>query len=824
MVLWPFRRRSGRKRPRSGAALSDAEGGPPISPTEGNKLSSKKKRRTEPPRPLRPARTYSFEPGQQDSLRIDGDRRALRAHDRSGLRNNTNAWDEGDAGAWDRTPTLHNKHRSHHPTRRKDAKKREAEIKAMSNFTPVRPAAEPWTAGRPMKKDSKKAKTSSFGRHGETRTSDVSLPAPGSIHSSLSSDSEMGSYTLSALDALAPRPTLRLAQCPRISPPPPPAHLQPASHRRRLADREPLPEATLKAHKRVDSLADDLDASDLRELMERDNRRREKRKQKEQLRMERRLAKRAEEQKAEVLESRKTGTPPPENLERGVVGRELAGLGIEPASAVVTSSKQRNSNESEAIVDAGTDAVEEPSKKPLEVFHRTDTMPAEEEPTPMEVDTPREGSTITRPSEEHPSSLYSTRLAGILRSVKSRSKSTLRSERDKMVSPPPDTIDEEPRRGSRDSNSSTKTARFSIRALFRFGSRRRRNSNPNTAPNSGPNSGPSSFSNTSREEMQAIAAAVRSKAQAQARALARLEGEDLYTGNYLARKPSSSVPKRTRSRFREDLPELPISPPASRVQSPEPEPPVPALPQSKIDEIESTQSMGVRYETPTSGHRSIEAQHRTPSSRERAYATPSPEAQMSTSLASIDSEGSWMSGKKDARRVALRNSLRRANRQEQGNSISDTPTNSTEEDLAITEDEYLSKLTPRRSPSHKEMGHRSEEARPSSDEEDLVDNSDMKWGAVGSQPQVIHNRATIKSVEGLLDIESENEDSESSPISPVSRSSELADVQRAKSVHLGKGHVRNFSAGSAKLLEITPRLSADRRASTERRSSNAMVM
>ncbi|KAK7429894.1 hypothetical protein QQZ08_003516 [Neonectria magnoliae] len=824
MALWPFRRRSGRKRPRSGAALSDAEGGPPISPTEGTKAGSKKKRRTEPPRPLRSDRTYSFEPGRQDSLRLDGDRRALRAHDRSGLRNNTNTWDEGDAGAWDRTPTLHNKHRNHHPTRRKDAKKREAEIKAMSNFTPVRPAAEQWTSGRPMKKDSKKAKTTSFGRQGETRNSDVSLPPPGSIHSSLSSDSEIGSYTLSALDALAPRPTLRYAQCPRISPPPPPAHLQPTSHRRRLVDREPLPEATLKAHKRVDSLADDLDASDLRELMERDNRRREKRKQKEQARMERRLAKRAEEQKTEALESRKKGTPPPENLERGVVGRELAGLGTEPASAVVTSSKQRNSGECETMPDSATNVIEDPPKRPLEAFHRTDTMPTEEkptpaeEPTPMEVDTPREGSTITRPSEDHPSSLYSNRLAGILRSVKSRSKSTLRSERDKMVSPPPETIDEEPRRGSRDSNSSTKTARFSIRALFRFGSRRRRNSNSNL----GPNSGPSSFSNTSREEMQAIAAAVRTKAQAQARALARLEGEDLHMGNYLARKPSSSVPKRTRSRFREDLPELPISPPASRVQSPEPEPPVPELPQSKIDEIESMQPMGMRYETPTSGHRSIEAQRRTPTSMERAYASPSPEAQLSTSLASIDSEGSWMSGKKDARLVALRNSLRRANRQEHGNSISDTPTNSTEEDLAITEDEYLSKLTPRPNPSHKEMRQRAEEPRPS-DEEDLVDNSDMKWGAVGSQPQVV-NRATIKSVEGLLDIESENEDSESSPISPVSRSSELADVQRAKSVHLGKGHVRNFSAGSAKLLEITPRLSADRRASTDRRSSNAVVM
>jgi hypothetical protein len=34
-------------------------------------------------------------------------------------------------------------------------------------------------------------------------------------------------------------------------------------------------------------------------------------------------------------------------------------------------------------------------------------------------------------------------------------------------------------------------------------------------------------------------------------------------------------------------------------------------------------------------------------------------------------------------------------------------------------------------------------------------------------------------------------------------------VQRAKSVNLGRGHVRNFSAGSAKLLDLTPRTSVD---------------
>jgi hypothetical protein len=117
------------------------------------------------------------------------------------------------------------------------------------------------------------------------------------------------------------------------------------------------------------------------------------------------------------------------------------------------------------------------------------------------------------------------------------------------------------------------------------------------------------------------------------------------------------------------------------------------------------------------------------------------------------------------------------------------------------------------------MGRRSGEGRPSSDEEDLVDDADMKWGRVGSQPEVVH-RYTMKSHEGLLEIESEDEDRQASPVSPSSQ--EDADVQRAKSVNLGKGHVRNFSAGSAKLLDITPRPSVDARRSSERRRSHVL--
>lgn len=833
MALWPFRRRSDRKRSRSGAAYSDVENAPPPrSQTEDvivrndNNINSnnnnKKKQRTEPTKLQRRARTYSFSPDRQDSIRIVRDRGGTGTpRERMGRRRSNNQNNDQDEMAWDRTPTLHHRRSDHHPTRRKSSKRRredhnrEAEIKALSNFTPVRPATDQWNSGRPMRKDSKRAKTTSFGRHWDNPASEISLPAPGSIHSSLTSDSEFGAYKVSALDALAPRPTLRYAHSPKAPPPYPSVPNRSGSQRKRFFDREPITEETMRAHKRVDDLADDLDSSDLRELMERDKRRQELKQQKERERMERRLARRAEKQKAQEQDALKSGTPPPENLERGVLGRELVGLGLEPKSAVVTSSKQRTSVESVHMRDADAEvqAEDESPKDPFSNFHRTDTAPVDE-PTVVAKHEQMENaegqeSPTPRRSDEQGSIPTSAKFSGLLRSVKSRSKSTLGSERDKMVSPPPDTIDEEEafRKGS---ESSTKGGRFSFSSFLRWSGKSRRNS------------GPSSFSNTSREEMQAAATA-----KAQAQALAKLQGEDTsntstYSGHYMSRKVSA--PKRTRSRFREDLPEFPISPPASRVQSPEFEPPMPILSERQMRDLEPVRFSSTRYDTPTSGHQSMEATRSAPIPIERVYPSPSPEPQMSMSLASIDSEGSWLSGRANNRKAAMRESLMRANRQNQTESNSDSPTDSNHDDLAITEDEYFAKLTPRRNSGQHTFGRRSGEGRPSSDEEDLVDDADMKWGAVGSHPQLVHNhrhdRYTMKSHEGLLDIESESEGcSDASPTSPMSME-EMAEIQRARSVNLGRGHVRNFSAGSAKLLDLTPRASVDdKRRSSDRRGS-----
>lgn len=790
MALWPFRRKSGRKRSRSGAALSDAEGPPPRSQTEGvvTRAASQKKQRTEPSKLQRRPRTYSFSPGRQDEL---GNERRRQSQDRIGP--STRRRDDDQQPGWERTPTLYHKKQGGRPSKRKSSRRkkddrtRAAEIKAMSTFEPTRPATDVWTAGRPMKKESRRVKTTpGFGGH---PASDVSLPIPGSIHSSLSSESDYGAFRVSALSSLAPRPTLRYAPGSRWAPTRS-TTTHSASQKRPLPEKEPIAEETVKDHKRVDDLADDLDASDLRALMEREDRRKEKKRQREQERAERRLARKAEKQRAETEEARKSGTPPPENLERGVAGRELVGLGIDPTSAVVTTTEQRSSGVSEPMPDANADDFDNEQSMQATHHAQADAGLGEEPAIPEE---PEE----VKPQDSTSSLPHSSRLAGILRSKKSKSKSTLASEREKAISPAPEAIDEEgtQRHSSWDSD---KRGRFSLTSFIRWGGKRWRSSG-----------GPPSFSNTSREEMQAAAA--QTPAQAQALALAKLQGEEVSSspeppaGVYISRKPSASATLRTKSRFREDLPDFPMSPPDSRVQSPEVE--------ILVDEQNAHESRTQPITIPTPKHDT--SYGRTPTSM-------SPDPQHSMSLASIDSEGSWLSGGMGTKRSAIRNNIARANRVDR-NQASDSPTNSTQEDLAIADDDYLARLAPQRNSGILLGAKQSEDGRPSSDEEDFARDSGARWGAVGARPQVVHahkhDRSTMQSHEGLVNIESGDEEESESPVTPSAQ--ETADVRRARSVNLGRGgHVRNFSAGSAKLLDITPRTSVDGKTrSSERRAS-----
>ncbi|KAI2618735.1 hypothetical protein GGR54DRAFT_140808 [Hypoxylon sp. NC1633] len=803
MAMWPFRRKGSRRRSRTPAVESDIDISgrgrqvlpPPRSQTEPMNIAPNsdpsKGKRDGPNKLRRRPRTYSFSPGRQDSLRVTKARKGTVASMPPGgmsatpdevFRRNHVIPSESNENFATRVPTLHhdnsrNKRRAQPLPRKKSSKRRkedhdrEAEIKAMSQFMPVRPATDNWTAGRPMKKDSKRIRPG-LNRNWDEPSSDISLPLPGSIHSAMSSDSEQLSWKVSALEALAPRPTLRCASNPIYGPTASAGLTRSQSTKRKLADRGTIPEATLKAHKRIHDLADDLDASDLRELMERDQRRREKKKEKERERIERRLARKAEKQRAEEAEAVKSGTPPPQNLERGVLGREAIGEGADPASVVITSSRRRRSSQSSGRHSRQREELEnrEESPKPLEEFHRTDSILLEPSTQPKSP----ESVHVPEPIEEQPPSSRSSspRILDFIRSRTSRSKSPKDSSHVgvELGSPSPaPTKPEYAESGGKTSGDSGSSRPW--RSFFRWGKNRR-------------SSGPSSFSNTSRDSM--------------------LAGPPPAHTNYAPRKLSSGVPRRTMSRFREDLPELPLSPPDSRVASPEADPmstePLPVIP----DDIQ------MRYDTPTSGRRSHEAMRATPISwQQRDEVQPSP-APQSMSLASIDSEASWLSGRISRKRASsgMRNSLQ----QYAQPNFSAGSEGHASDDGNIVEDEYMNSVVPTHS-IQKSTG----EARPSSDEED--DEHEAKWGAVGQIPTVMHHRDTMRSREGLLqsfdDDEREfgkysDDDEGSSPIQPP---------QRATSVNLDKGHARNFSAGSAKLLEISPRASNENRRSFTERGS-----
>ncbi|KAK4175913.1 hypothetical protein QBC36DRAFT_311577 [Triangularia setosa] len=763
-----------------------------------------KKQRTEPKKLQRRARTYSFSPGRDDSIQVGRSKSSKNKREAGpSLPTTSRAANDGSRAELDvglgaadeeilrRVPTLHNKRDGDHLPRKKSSKKqkrevdhqREAEIKAMSNFVPVRPAAEDWMAGRPMKKESRRVKSGlGFVRGSDwekrNRSSEISIPAPESIDSALSSDSDFMSFRVSALEALAPRPTLRCTTHPRVTSEGTGLVRKPSQRQNERRIPPAIPEATLKAHKRVANLADDLNASDLRELMERDQRRRERRRQMEQEKIEARLARRAEKQWAAGAAAQQQGRESPPNLERGVLGREIPDSGVGTTSAVVTSTRIRDSQnqvqEAQLVPlnnDHGDIFNDGPRVPPLAAFHRVESIPLrtpelpqvlKEEPLPL----------LTSPRSRN--SFLHARLR--------RSKSPLGSE----------TRTENTESLKKGSETSSFRGPLSWPSFFRWGRNKRHSA------------GPSSFSNTSRDSMQT--------------------GQiPTPPPNFIPRRVSSGVPKRTMSRFREDLPESPMSPPDSRIQSPEVDviPPIaetsPDLPQPDEEPDQLPTPPAERYDTPMTDPRSLEDMRDTPSTvnhpDEPAGASPEPQ---SMSLASIDSEASWFSGGGLARKRKSSSVMKQGSHAQLQRSTPESDSgrfhenDHANEEMAITQDDYLARLTPlhneRPGWNRKSTG----EARPSSDWEE-----EAHWGSVGQQPTLVHSHTVgrMKSREGFLNNFGDEAASfhEAEVVGAESPVDEGNGLQRATSINLGKGHVRHISAGSARLLSITPRSSVDGR-------------
>ena len=665
--------------------------------------------------------------------------------------------------------------------RRKSSKRkaedhaRVQEVKAMSAPIPIpkRPASQ--TPGL-LPRDSKRGSVK-YGAKEDRPTSEISLPFLESMHSTKSEASDGYSFMVSALGALSPRPTIKYSENPRYGRNS--NSIGPSGVSVRKEKQASIPETPFDSKERINDLADELDVGSLRELMERDRRRREKKRRSDNEKLQRRLQRRSERMRHEEKQAEHASDDR---------NREKIGLGIcgKSPSPPHDSSLQRGREEPKSpdswLQDPSKESVhnEDPFDDPMTESHLEEATPISEKDEPI-IETAKavrmSQASMSPPTSPNPHARGPSNLS-LLSDLASKSTShiTDRSEASNFA---------------KETDNNTNLAGTWTSIFKRGGTRTKRHSDQGRAS-------PSEFSNVSRDS------------------LTRQFSPPTFARNSHSR---SGTPVRTQSKFREDLPELPISPPASRVQSPgnlshsnpAPEAVVSMTLASDADQPLSDIHPAFREEVALSRHQSLHA--------------PSPDgpssAVLSQSLASVDSEGSWLSGR-PPKRSSLQANFLRGSAGSLHQRLHDL--GASEEELGFAEDEYFTRVSPgaetslsreasytKRKPSRVNDGHDDIAVRPpltvhTEEEATLRD-------AVGRQPTIIRRSLRAKSREGLLDAFQAGEDSPAtspsgdSPTGDHAQDSvpeaEGSSIQHATSIDLaGKGHARHMSAGSARLLDV----------------------
>jgi hypothetical protein len=704
--------------------------------------------------------------------------------------------------------------------RRKSSKKREhdyvreEEIRAMSMPLPQKRRA--GNTGGMLRRDSKKVK-GGLNHRFERPTSNISLPVEDSIHSSMSGSSESRAFRVSAFDMFSPRPKIRYSvgsqyYYGQAGPSPT------SDHEKDFRRRDPRNTFNRdakdgKRSSRIDELADTLDAGALREIMDRDQRRRDKKKKSEDERLRRRLERRAEKQRAA-----EAGLPAsPRRVSRGAIG-----LGIEKEMATSTPMEDvRPSTPPQQRPTIETDALAPKSAENSQL------------PTPLDspVDDPvvsdaqavrySRGSVSSRVHTRGPSNI--SQMPALLSEIAAHdtpveSIEPAQAPQDPNASGDLHAVVTTDTTASKKGSARRRSSEGRRMSAFASFFRRKRSLQPGDAGRTTPSE--VSFSNTSRESM--------SRQPLPAHLVAT-------PTQPIQIKRAAGAPHRTMSKFREDLPEFPLSPPDSRMHSPE---------------TTTTSAIAARRQSqpPPNLHVDSNSPQRTDSPV--SPGVPSTNV-MSQSLASVDSEASWLSGKPIQRR-----STKSHIRSSVGSSTlkRNDEFNASYEELGIPDDEYFRRLTPglddrRKSANSADMlarkasstamvpddtGAISDDEEPTITEKPLQEEDNLVKDVVGRKPTIVHRQARHKSTEGLLSFYTDNLNSsdgpwpgESSavvddmtpehelphsleaPNSPESPASdgEPMQLQRAKSVDLGKHHMRQLSAGSAKLLNIQKRAS-----------------
>ena len=650
-----------------------------------------------------------------------------------------------------RPPTLRaqrSRHEANIPRRKSSKRKaediaREEKVRSMTSPIPIpiRPASH---IGGTLHRDHRSGSREPH-RHGNRPTSDVSLPLPRTLGDSMDTVTTSHSFKVSNLNVLTPRPTIKYAGNSRSSGP---------NHSRtstRLEKRPAIAEEETNVKKRIDDLANDLDAGDIRQLLERDARRREKTKKVDPASLDRKLRKTEQQREDDSQRGRKgsrTQTRERKDMGEGQSTEKPATSIPRPADEVKPPPPEKDTA---------------PSDKPLPQPRNDEPL---KPPPKLRVLTTTSHLRATSPLDSRMSQTSASPSASPAPQARNRSSLTQMSGLARQSTPD---IPEYPELDRRASGQSA-TQGNSWTTFFKRGSTRGKRSSMDRGRKP-----PSEFSNTSRESFARQPHPPPVVAAGPARTFRR----------------SSGTPQRTRSKFREDLPEFPLSPPDSRVQSPE------------VTEGETKRAS--RGSEHASRHLSMHSQH-------------SENPPMSQSLASVDSEGSWLSGRPLKRSsLPLSQSLKRSDAS-LGREIREQSENrDPREETDVADDEYFKRLTPEqyRRRSRSEKGKASSTAinfggdsDNDNDVQELVQGDDD--GLALTQHEVPRRHPTLvkqqgarpKSKQGLLNEYQAQDDEPTSPEEGESPDSPKPAIMRATSVDYGKKHARHFSTGSAKLLEL----------------------
>ncbi|KAK5136585.1 hypothetical protein LTR08_002599 [Meristemomyces frigidus] len=737
--------------------------------------------------------------------------------------------------------------------RPKDDSLREEEIRQMS--TPVSTPKRPGDG--PLRRASKKMRGA--GMKGST----FSLPTEESIHSGMSALVEHRGWEIGSLDVFNPRPAVRLSGAPQYVAPSSIIDSSPLSRKgsTREKEKEKMPAASDKTRKRqtIGNRADEFDASDLRLLMERDANRREKRKKEQQEKLDRKLRSRngrnrgdsdRRKREAEELRREEDARIHAEAVQRA---REIVSTPTD-AHPALRDDHLKSDSEVESvglgIGAAGTAtaafAAPDPEQRPVHVLATTEEQGTGNTGTYLNY--PQGANIPANPFEDPASSPATTEpklerlptLPGAFTPLETPVEDpmvhTANAVRLSQASTPPLSPVSPVRIGPNDripsGLSQSITSEFLARGFMSdlpspppIGASERRTSEPKERrtgawasffrrggttfkrPGEEGRSSPSdfSFSNTSRESMRNQPLP------------AHLVGID--TPPPTQRSKSTGAPVRAKSRFREDLPEMPISPPDSRMPSPD-------VTMATADAAAARRARRKSKPVDALGATAKNPEHdASVIGRNDTPVSPSVRSQrlMSASMASVDSEGSWLasSGQRQSMQSALSRSIGSLSKRR-------AEFNASYEELGGDRDaEYVQRATHgvafhsqrAGSPAMAGAGP-DEESEYGEDvpEETLPADPLTVHGSVRRKPTLVHRDLHVKSREGLLAdyaTGAEPTGTQDSPHSLDSMTGPDADqfdldleestetqVQSARSVNYGKNHARQMSAGSAKLLDI----------------------